>query len=64
MRILCLVVSLILLVTVYPQTTTIFNFGCKALSADGKTCTTCSSRFYKDQTGICQPVSTSCQTYN
>ena len=56
---------LILLATaVYSQTTKILNIGCRSLSADGQICLNCSSRFYKDQSGICQPVPTFCQTYN
>lgn len=40
------------------------NFGCRSTAADGVTCLECSSRFYKDKDGICQPVSSSCKTYN
>ena len=40
------------------------NFGCKNMSADGVTCIECSNRFYKDGSGICQPVSTACNNYD
>ena len=39
------------------------NLGCKKINPDGS-CDTCSDRYYKDSEGICQPVSTSCRTYN
>lgn len=40
------------------------NFGCRSLSSDGVTCLECSQRFFKDSQGICQPVSSSCKTYD
>ena len=40
------------------------NFGCKSFAKDGVTCLDCSKRFYKDSTGICQPVNEACKTYD
>ena len=53
----------LLLAVAYSQVVTT-NFGCKNLAADGVTCNECSNRFFKDTDGICQPVSTSCKTYD
>jgi hypothetical protein len=47
----------------YAQIITV-NYGCRSYSKDGTTCVLCSDRFYMDSTGLCQPVSSSCQTYN
>jgi hypothetical protein len=43
----------------------IVNYGCKSYAKDGTTCIVCSERFYMESsTGICQPVSSTCNTYN
>ena len=39
------------------------NPGCKSYDDDGH-CFECSSRFYQDNQGICQPVSPHCNDYD
>ena len=58
-----LVVLAILLGVVCSQVV-VTNFGCKNLSSDGVKCNECSNRFWKDDQGICQPVSDACNGYN
>jgi hypothetical protein len=57
-----LIIACLLLALVSSQVI-VTNFGCKIIAADGS-CTECSNRFYKDGSGICQPVSDSCLDYN
>lgn len=45
------------------QGVVILNRGCKEFDAGGE-CVSCSTRYYKDDEGICQPVNTNCNTYN
>lgn len=40
------------------------NIGCKQYANDSITCLTCSQRYYKDSKGVCQPVRTTCNTYD
>ena len=58
------VLILILIVVLTSSQIITTNFGCKNMSTDGVTCIECSNRFYKDGSGICQPVSTSCNNYD
>ena len=53
-----------LLLSILHAQVVIVNFGCRAYEADGTTCKTCSTRFWKDGEGICQPVSDACKDYN
>ena len=64
MKIYSVLLAIIFVSAVYGQTSIILNTGCKSLSKDGKTCELCSNRYYRDQSGICQPVSASCQTFS
>lgn len=61
-NILILLLSL-LFVTAYTGKVIILNPGCKQFDSSGK-CAACSTRFYKDKEGICQPVNPNCRDYN
>ena len=52
-----------LVVLAQTQGVVILNRGCKEFNAAGD-CTRCSTRYYKDDEGICQPVNSNCNTYN
>ncbi len=40
----------------------ILNPGCRQFNSAGD-CKQCSTRFYKNKDGICQPVNSNCRTY-
>ena len=52
-----------LLIIAQTQGVVILNRGCKSFDPNGN-CISCSTRFYRDEEGICQPVNTNCNTYN
>ena len=61
---LILITSLVLLLLgTSSQNIIIRNPGCNSFDSQG-TCTSCSTRFYKDPQNICQPVNPNCNTYD
>lgn len=51
------------LMFVHASNVIILNPGCRQFDSAG-ICTLCSTRFYKDKEGICQPVNNNCKTYD
>ena len=45
------------------QQFTIKNIGCNNFDSNGN-CLSCTTKFYKDSNGICQPVNPNCNTYS
>ena len=52
-----------LLAIAHAQNVIILNRGCKTFDAAGA-CVECSTRYYRDDEGICQPVNPNCFTYD
>ena len=64
MRRLVIASMLLCLITLaQAQDIVILNRGCKEFDASGN-CLSCSTRYYKDEEGICQPVNPNCNTYD
>jgi hypothetical protein len=57
-------ISIFCLLSLCLSQTILVNIGCKSYAPDGKNCLKCSDRFYSDSTGVCQPVSSTCKTYD
>lgn len=53
----------VLILAVSSQVVTV-NLGCKTFAATSMKCLECSNRFFMDADGICQPVSSSCASFN
>jgi hypothetical protein len=53
----------LLLWSALSQSVILRNPGCNSYDQQG-ICKSCSTRFYKDQNNICQPVNPNCRTYD
>ena len=53
----------LLLWSALSQSVILRNPGCNSYDQQGF-CKSCSTRFYKDQDNICQPVNPNCRTYD
>jgi len=55
--------AFLLVVAVSSTGVIVLNPGCRQFNNAGN-CVACSTRFFKDTEGICQPVNPNCRTYN